>query len=404
MPLFVWEGRVGNEIQKGEMEAPSKSAVLARLRQMQIQPIPAKVKQKGGLLNMELSIGGVPSKDVVVFTRQLATMINAGLALVRCLDILSVQQNNAKFKQTLTQVKESVEGGSTFSEALAKHPKIFSKLYISLVKAGEAGGVLDVVLRRLADYLEKMESIKRKIKGALVYPVIVIAVSIAVLAIVIIFVVPVFAEMFRDMGTTLPTLTQYVVDTSHFARNNILYILVAITMMWVGIIFLYKKSLRFQRLCDAFLLRMWLIGNLIHKTAIARFCRTLSTLTAGGIPILDGLQITSEAAGNKIIEEAIIKARKEVSEGQTLADPLKKLPGIFPPMVTQMIAAGEQTGAMDEMLNKIADFYEDEVDVAVSSLMSALEPIMIVILGGTVGLIVVSMYLPMFKLVSALAG
>lgn len=404
MPVFVWEGRVGNQVQKGEMEAPNKSAVLARLRQMQIQPIPTKIKQKGGILSMEITIGGVPNKDVVVFTRQLATMINAGLALVRCLDILAVQQTNTKFKRAVMQVKESVESGTDFGDALAKHPKIFSKLYISLVRAGEAGGVLDVVLKRLADYLEKMEAIKRKIKGALVYPVIVISVAIIVLAIVIIFVVPVFAEMFKDMGTTLPTLTQIVVDTSKFTRNNILYILIALAVITVGVLTSYKRSPKIQKLFDAFLLKIWLIGSLIQKTAIARFCRTLATLTAGGIPILDGLQITSEASGNKVIEEAIMKVRREVSEGQTLAEPLKKEPKIFPPMVSQMIAAGEQTGALDDMLNKIADFYEDEVDVAVSALMSALEPIMIVILGGTVGVIVVSMYLPMFKLVSAMAG
>lgn len=404
MPVFVWEGKVGNQVRKGEMEAPNKSAVLARLRQMQIQPIPAKVKQKGSILNMEISIGGVPSKDVVVFTRQLATMINAGLALVRCLDILAVQQTNTKFKRAVIQVKESVEGGSEFGDALAKHPKIFSNLYISLVRAGEAGGVLDVVLKRLADYLEKMEEIKRKIKGALVYPVIVISVAIIVLAIVIIFVVPVFAEMFKDMGTTLPSLTQIVVDTSNFTRNNIVYILIAIAAITVSVLTLYKRSPKVQKLFDAFLLKIWLIGGLIQKTAIARFCRTLATLTSGGIPILDGLKITSEASGNKVIEEAILKVRSDVSEGQTLAEPLKREPKIFPPMVSQMIEAGEQTGALDDMLNKIADFYEDEVDVAVSALMSALEPIMIVILGGTVGVIVVSMYLPMFKLVSAMAG
>jgi len=404
MPVFTWEGRVGNQIEKGEMEAPNKSAVLARLRQMQIQPIPTRIKQKGGLLGMEISLGGVPNKDVVVFTRQLATMINAGLALVRSLDILAVQQTNKKFKSAVVQVKESVESGSTFADSLAKHPKVFSKLYVSLVRAGEAGGVLDVVLKRLADYLEKMEAIKRKIKGALVYPAIVISVAIIVLAIVIIFVVPVFAEMFKDMGSTLPALTQYVVDISNFSRNNIVYILIALVIIISGIITFYRRSPKIQRLCDAFLLKIWLIGGLIQKTAIARFCRTLATLTSGGIPILDGLQITAEAAGNKIIEEAILKARREVSEGQTLAEPLKKEPKIFPPMVSQMIAAGEQTGALDDMLNKIADFYEDEVDVAVSALMSALEPIMIVILGGTVGVIVVSMYLPMFKLVAAMSG
>ncbi len=404
MPVFTWEGRVGNRIQKGEMEAPNKSAVLARLRQMRIQPIPSKIKEKRSILNMEITLGGVPKKDIVVFTRQLATMINAGLSLVRSLDILASQQKNKKFKNILIQVKESVESGSTFGDALAKHPDVFSRLFVSLIRAGETGGVLDVVLKRLADYLEKMESIKRKIKGALVYPAIVIAVAVIVLSIVLIFVVPVFAEMFKDMGTTLPSLTQLIVDVSGFMRRNILYILASLAVLWFLIVLLYKRSSRVRRLFDAFLLKMWLIGDLIKKTAIARFCRTLATMIAGGIPILDALQITSETSGNKVIEEAVLRVRKEVSEGQMLAEPLKKEPNIFPPMVTQMIAAGEQTGALDEMLNKIADFYEDEVDVAVSVLMSALEPVMIVVLGGTVGVIVVSMYLPMFKLVSALAG
>ena len=249
-----------------------------------------------------------------------------------------------------------------------------------------------------------MESIKRKIKGAMVYPAIVVAVAIIVLGIVIVFVVPVFAEMFKDMGTTLPALTQVIVDVSSFTRSNIIYILIALAVIWMIIIISYKRSLKIRRLYDAFLLKMFLIGNLIQKTAIARFCRTLATLTAGGIPILDGLQITSKASGNMIIEEAIMRARHEISQGQTLADPLRKQPKLFPPMVTQMISIGEQTGALDDMLNKIADFYEDEVDVAVSALMSALEPLMIVFLGGTVGVIVVAMYLPMFKLVSALAG
>ncbi len=404
MPVFVWEGRVGEQIEKGEMEAPNKSAVLARLRQMQIQPIPTKIKPKGRLFDLQINIGGVPNKDIVVFTRQLSTMIDAGLPLVRSLDVLAEQQTNGVFKNTINQVKESVEAGSAFADSLGKHPKIFSNLYVSLVQAGEAGGVLDVILKRLADYLEKMESIKRKIKGAMVYPAIVIGVAVAVLAIVIIFVVPVFAEMFKDMGTTLPTLTQIIVDVSNFTRNNIIYILVGLAVVFFAVIISYKRSEKVRRLYDAFLLKTFLIGSLIQKTAIARFCRTLATLTAGGIPILDGLQITAKASGNMIIEDAILRARAEISQGTTLADPLRREPKIFPPMVTQMISIGEQTGALDDMLNKIADFYEDEVDVAVSALMSALEPLMIVFLGGTVGLIVVSMYLPMFKLVSSLAG
>ncbi len=403
MPVFVWEGRVRGSLQKGEMDAPSKSAVLARLRQMQIQPLPNKIKEKGRLLSMSINLGGISTRDLVVFTRQLSTMIDAGLPLVRGLDILAAQNPNKKFKDIITRVKEDVEAGSTFAEALGKHPKVFSNLYVQLIRAAETGGVLDVVLQRLSMYLEKMDSIKRKIKGALVYPAIVIGVAVMVLAVVIIFVVPVFAEMFKDMGTTLPKLTQIVVDTSSFIRHNILFILIALGAIVFLIGLLYRRSYKVRRLFDAFLLRTWLIGPLILKTVIARFCRTLATLTSGGIAILDGLDITARASGNIVTEEAILDAKKAVSEGQTIAEPLSTRPKLFPPMVVQMIAVGEQTGALDDMLNKIADFYEEEVDIAVTALLSALEPLMITFLGATVGIIVVSMYLPMFKLISALA-
>jgi type IV pilus assembly protein PilC len=403
MPVYVWEGIVRGKVQKGELEAPSKSAVLARLRQMQVQPIPDKIKEKGKLFSLKFQFGGVSNKDIVVFTRQMSTMIDAGLPLVRSLDILASQQSNAKFKTILTNVKETVEGGSTFADALGKHPSVFSALYVQLVRAGESGGVLDVILQRLSVYLEKIESIKRKIKGAMIYPAIVISVAIIVLSIVLIFVVPTFAEMFKDMGTTLPALTQVVVDISSFLKNNIVYILIAIALVSFLIVLSYRRSEKAQRLFDAFLLKLWLVGNLILKTVIARFCRTLATLTAGGIPILDGLEITAKASGNKITEEAILEARREVSQGKTLAEPLSTKPKIFPPMVVQMIAVGEQTGALDDMLNKIADFYEEEVDVAVAGLLSALEPLMIAFLGATVGVIVVSMYLPMFKLISTMA-
>lgn len=404
MPVFVWQGRMGGMIKKGEMDAPSKSAVLARLRQMQIQPIPDRIKEKGKLFGLSLSFGSVSTRDLVVFTRQLSTMIDAGLPLVRALDIIASQHPNQKFKQIITSVKEDVEAGSTFSDSLAKHPKVFSNLYSQLIKAGETGGVLDVILQRLADYLEKMDSIKRKIQGAMIYPSVVISVAVLVVAIVLIFVVPVFAEMFKDLGTSLPALTQMVVDISFFVRHDILYILIVIAMMFFLTGFTYSKSRRVRRIFDAFLLKMWLVGPLLLKTIIARFCRTLATLTTGGIAILDGLEITAKASGNMITEEAILEARKGVSEGQTLAEPLATRPKLFPPMVVQMISVGEQTGALDDMLNKIADFYEEEVDIAVASLLSALEPIMITVLGATVGVIVVSMYLPMFKLISAMSG
>lgn len=401
MAVYVWEGRLRGKTQKGQMEAPSKSAVITRLRQMQIQPIPDKIKEKGEF-RFRFLPGGVSTKEMVVFTRQLSTMIDAGLPLVQSLDVLAAQQK-AKFKSVLTQVKETVESGSTFADAIARHPGIFNHLYVNLVRAGEAGGVLDTVLQRLAAYLEKMENIKRRIKGAMVYPAVVITVAIIVVSIILIFVVPTFASLFKDLGTTLPAITQIIVDVSAFLRGNIIYILIALAILSSAIVFTYRRSERCRKMIDGFLLKLWLVGDLILKTVLSRFCRTLATLTTGGIPILDGLEITAKASGNKVIEEAILEVRKGVSEGKTLAEPLSAKPRIFPSMVVQMIAVGEQTGALDNMLNKIADFYDEEVDAAVASLVSALEPIMIALLGGTVGFIVIAMYMPMFKLISTLA-
>jgi type IV pilus assembly protein PilC len=404
MPVFAWEGVVRGKIQKGEMEAPSKSAVLARLRQMQVKPIPSRVKEKGKFFSFNIQLGGVSTRELVVFTRQLATMIDAGLPLVKSLEVLSSQQNNAKFKNIISLVKEEVESGSAFADALSKHPKAFDSLYVNMARAGEAGGVLDVVLLRLAIYLEKIEAIRRRVKGALIYPAIVILVAILVLSLVIIFVVPTFAEVFKDLGTTLPTLTQYIINISFFARSNILYIIGSIMLISIFIILLYRRSIRVRRIFDYFLLKLWIVGDLRLKIIIARFSRTLATLIAGGIPILDGLEITSKASGNIVVQEAILEARKSVSEGQTLAQPLSIRPQIFTPMVVQMISVGEQTGGLEEMLNKIGDFYDDEVDVAIAALMSALEPAIIVFLGVTVGVIVIAMYLPMFKLISTLAS
>lgn len=404
MPVFAWEGVVRGKIQKGEMEAPSKSAVLARLRQMQVKPIPSRVKEKGKFLSFNIYLGGVTTRELVVFTRQLATMIDSGLPLVKSLEVLSSQQSNPKFKNIISLVKEEVESGSAFADALSKHPNAFDGLYVNMARAGEAGGVLDVVLLRLAIYLEKMEAIKRRVKGALIYPAIVILVAILVLSIVIIFVVPTFAEVFKDLGTTLPVLTQYVINISFFARSNILFIIGSIIVITTLIVLLYRRSLRVRRMLDNFLLKLWIVGDLRLKIIIARFSRTLATLIAGGIPILDGLEITSKATGNIVVEEAILEARKSVSEGQTLAQPLSIRPQIFTPMVVQMISVGEQTGGLEEMLNKIGDFYDDEVDVAIAALMSALEPAIIIFLGATVGVIVIAMYLPMFHLISTLAS
>ena len=404
MAVYVWQGRLKGKIEKGEMEAPSRSAVLARLRGMQISPIPEKIKEKSSFLDFNITFGGIPTRDLVVFTRQLSTMIDAGLPLVRSLEVIREQQPNAAFKVIIGKVKEDVEGGSSFADALEKHPKAFDSLFANLARAGEAAGVLDVVLQRLASYLEKMDGIKRRIKGAMIYPAVVISVAVIVLAVIMIFVVPTFAELFKDLGTTLPSLTLVIVNISTWLKSNIIYLLIAIVLMVIGVTSLYSKSLKARRLMDGFLLKLWLVGNLLLKTVIARFCRTLATLTSGGLPILDGLEITAKSSGNIVVEEAILDARKKVSEGQLLAEPLATRPKIFPPMVVQMISVGEQTGNLDDMLDKIADFYEDEVDVAVAAMLSALEPAMIFFLGCTVGIIVVAMYLPMFKLVATMAG
>ncbi len=404
MAVYVWQGRLKGKIEKGEMEAPSRSAVLARLRGMQISPIPDKIKEKSSIFDINITFGGIPTRDLVVFTRQLSTMIDAGLPLVRSLEVIREQQPNAAFKVIIGKVKEDVEGGSSFADALEKHPKAFDSLFANLARAGEAAGVLDVVLQRLAIYLEKMDGIKRRIKGAMIYPAVVISVAVIVLAVIMIFVVPTFAELFKDLGTTLPSLTLVIVNVSTWLKSNIIYLLIAIVLTVIGISSLYSKSLKARRLMDGFLLKLWLVGNLLLKTVIARFCRTLATLTSGGLPILDGLEITAKSAGNIVVEEAIMDARKSVSEGQLLAEPLATRPKIFPPMVVQMISVGEQTGNLDDMLDKIADFYEDEVDVAVAAMLSALEPAMIFFLGCTVGVIVVAMYLPMFKLVATMAG
>ncbi len=407
MPVFVWQGRVNGRLQKGEIVAPNKTAVITRLRQMRITPIPEKIREKGKLFDL----GGVLDnlrqvtiKELVVFTRQLSTMIDAGLPLVRSLDILAAQEPNPKFKRILTSVKETVEGGATFADALAKHPSVFDTLYVNLVRAGEAGGVLDTILRRLAVFLEKMESIKRRIKGSMVYPAVVITVAIVVISIIMIYVVPTFQNLFKDLGTDLPGITLAVLGVSRFMKNNIVYILAAsaITAILLGLA--YRRTYRGRKIIDAMILRIPLVGDLTLKTVIARFCRTLSTLVAGGVSILEALEITAKASGNMVTEETILEARKAVSEGTTLAEPLANHPRIFPPLVVQMIAVGEQTGALDEMLNKIADFYEDEVDTAVATLLAALEPTMIAVLGGTVGVIVVAMYMPMFKLISTMAG
>jgi type IV pilus assembly protein PilC len=342
----------------------------------------------------------VSEKDLVTFTRQFATMIDAGLPLVQCLEILGSQSDNKFFAKIINKVRTDVEGGATFAEALRKHPKAYPELYVNMVAAGEAGGILDTILNRLAAYIEKSMALKKKVKSAMVYPTVVIVVAVGVVFLMLIFVIPTFEKMFQDFGGTLPGVTQSVIDLSKFLQKFWWALIGGI----VGTIFLlkrYRKSKAGERQTDAMALKLPVFGTIVRKVAVAKFTRTLGTLISSGVPILDGLDIVARTAGNRVIEEAILKTRQAISEGKTIAEPLAQTK-VFPPMVVQMIGVGESAGALDTMLNKIADFYDDEVDTAVSSLSSLLEPFIMVFLGFALGYIVIAMYLPIFKLASTI--
>ncbi len=386
------------------MDAASESAVVATLRRQGIQA--NKVKAAGTGLNAEINIGflkpKITTKDIVVFTRQFATMIDAGLPLVQCLEILSSQQENRTFKEVLTKVKEDVESGSTFADALKKHPKAFNELYVNLVAAGEVGGILDTILNRLAAYIEKAMKLRKKVKSAMTYPTTIVGIAVIVIAVILVFVIPTFAKMFEDFGSALPMPTQIVINLSNFVQDYILLIIGVIVLL----IFTAKKIYATEKgrdVIDRWALKLPVFGVLIRKVAVAKFSRTLSTMISSGVPILDGLDIVRKTAGNRTIEKAIAKVRSSISEGHTIAEPLKES-GVFPPMVCQMIEVGEQSGALDTMLGKIADFYDDEVDDAVNNLTAMMEPMLMLFLGTTVGGLVVAMYLPIFKLAGAVAG
>ncbi len=405
MGKFAWEGRTrSGQVKKGEMEAPNAEAVTATLRRQGITP--GTVKERGKGLDMDLKIPGfepkITTKDLVVFTRQFATMIDAGLALVQCLDILSRQQENKTFRKILVDVKESVESGSTFADALRKHPKAFDQLYCNLVAAGEVGGILDTILNRLAAYIEKALKLKKQIKSAMTYPTTIISIAFIVIAVILIFVIPAFEKMFADFGGTLPMPTQIVINLSNFIQDYILVIIGGIVGFIVGVKRIYKTK-RGREVMDDFALKLPVMGVLIRKASVAKFTRTLGTMLSSGVNILDGLDIVAKTAGNMTVEKAIYDVRKSISEGKTIAEPLEKS-GVFPPMVCQMIAVGEQAGAVDTMLNKIADFYDDEVDDAVANLTAMMEPLLMLFLGTTVGGLVVAMYLPIFKLAGAVGG
>ena len=339
----------------------------------------------------------MPEKDVVVFTRQFATMINSGLPIIQCLEIQSTQQENKEFKKVLTTLKEDVEKGETLADGLRKHPTVFDSLYSNMVDAGETGGALDVILGRLAFFMEKNMKLKRKVKGALVYPASVVCVSIIVIAIMMIFVIPSFQKMFSGFGAELPLLTQIIVNISAFMRNNVLFIIAALFATIFALKTTYKKSDKVHHFFDNMFLKMPIFGILLRKVAVANFTRTLGTMISSGVPILSALEIVARTAGNVVIEKAILTTRESISQGKTIAEPLMES-GIFPPMVVQMISVGETTGALDQMLNKIADFYDDEVDAAVSAITSLIEPLLMVFLGGILGTMIVAMYLPIFKM------
>ncbi|CBE70084.1 MAG: type II secretion system F family protein [Candidatus Methylomirabilis oxygeniifera] len=402
MPTFAYRGRSqAGRVIAGRMEATTAEAVVAQLRQQRIFPISVKPQPKA----IELKIPGfggkkVKDKDLAVFTRQLATMIDAGLPLVQCLDTLASQQPNKGFKNILAEIREDVEGGSTFTTALKRHPTVFTPLYANMVEAGEAGGMLDTILNRLAVYIEKATTLRRKVKGALIYPSTIVVVAIAVVVFLLIFVIPVFAGFFEGSGVELPLPTQIVMTLSRLVRTYILACLGFLIAGVVGIRFTYKTE-KGRRAIDALFLRIPVFGALFRKVAVARFTRTLGTLIASGVPILDGLDITAKTTGNKVAEEAIMKTRGSIAEGKTIADPLK-ISGVFPPMVVQMISVGEQSGSLDSMLEKIADFYDAEVDQAVANLTALIEPILMVFLGVVVGGMIVAMYLPIFKLVTVI--
>lgn len=398
MPMFAYVGRTrGGQTISGEMEAPNREAVAAQLRKQQI--LATSVRQKAKEIEIRIpGFGtGVKDKDIAVFTRQFATMIDAGLPLVQCLEILAAQQPNKIFKKALQDIRTDVEGGATFATALKRQPKIFNQLYTNMVEAGEAGGILDTILNRLAAYIEKAISLKRRIKSAMIYPSVIVTVAVIVVVFLLIFVIPTFKAMFEGFGATLPLPTQIVLEASRImvAYWYIFFGSLAVTI--VGLRYYYKTP-NGRKAIDALLLKAPVFGDLIRKVAVAKFTRTLGTLISSGVAILDGLEITARTAGNKVVEEAVMRTRASIAEGKTIAEPLKAS-GVFPPMVVSMIAVGEQTGALDSMLAKIADFYDEEVDVAVANLTSLLEPMLMVFLGVVIGGVVIAMYLPIFKLV-----
>ena len=397
MPVFAWEGRTRNgEIMSGQMEAESEPEIANRLRAQGITLSKAKKRARSIKLKIPFR-GGVKEKDLVVFTRQFATMIDAGLPIVQCLDILATQTPAKNFARVLADVKLQVESGATFSDSLRKHPKVFNDLYVNLIQAGEVGGILDTILARLGEYIEKAMKLKGQVKGAMIYPIAIMCVAVGVVILLLWKVIPIFESMFKDFGGgALPKPTQVVISMSKgFMNNKIIILGFLITLVFAIPAILSNKKGR--AVFDKFILKVPFIGSVLRKVAVARFTRTMGTLLSSGVPILDAMHIVAKTAGNVVIHDAIMYTRARVAEGKNMADPLMETK-VFPPMVVQMIGVGEQTGAMDAMLQKIADFYEEEVDVAVSAMTKMMEPMMMVFLGGIVGGLIIAMYMPIFEM------
>ncbi len=398
MPQFQWRGRTrAGGVQEGVLLADSRDAAVATLRRQQIQV--TNIREKGREIPFLPRLPrGVSSKRLAIFTRQFSVMLDAGLPLVQCLEILGEQEENRTFAQIIDKVRADVEAGASLAEAMRKHPKAFDDLYVNMIAAGEAGGILDVILQRLSTYIEKIVKLRAQVKSALIYPVAVMVIAAGVVYIILWKVIPVFQQLFAGLGGEMPFITQVVITASNVVGRYSFWLILVIIALVIAVN-RYHKTYRGRRILDGLLLKIPVIGMLLRKIAVARFCQTLSTLTSSGVPILDGLEITAKTSGNAVIEDAIMAVRKSVEEGRTVSEPLGETK-VFPPMVVQMINVGEQTGALDQMLSKIAQFYEEEVDTAVSGLMKLIEPLMITVLGAIIGTIVTAMYLPLYSVLS----
>ena len=398
MPSFVWKGKTrAGQVQEGQLLADSRDAAAAVLRRQQIQI--TSIREKGREVKLIPRIPrGVGAKRIAIFTRQFSVMLDAGLPLVQCLEILGSQEENRTFQAIINTVRTDVESGASLADAMRKHPKAFDNLFTNMVAAGESGGILDIILQRLSVYIEKAVKLNSQVKAALIYPVSIIVIAALVVFIILLKVIPVFAQLFAGLGSEMPFLTRMVIGASNFVADYIFFMVLVGIFAGVAISRWYKTP-HGRRFIDTALLKIPVVGMLLRKIAVARFCRTLGTLTASGVPILDGLEITAKTAGNAVIEDAVMSVRKSVEEGKTISEPLAQTK-VFPSMVVQMINVGEQTGALDQMLSKIADFYEDEVDTAVAGLMKLIEPVMITVLGAVIGTIVAAMYLPLYSILS----